>query len=433
VTVTSGRSTTPPPRPATSRAESAARWPVRVRSLGDDDWADFVRVDAHAFGATMSDGIIAAERELHEPGRGIGAYDGPDLVGIATAFSYRLSVPGATVPAAAVSWVGVLPTHRRRGVLSALMAHQLEGIRSAGQEPIAILWASEPQIYGRFGYGRATSLTGWRVPRDAAALGPQAPVDPSVALRLVDPASWDLLAGVYATVARWRAGVPERDERWWRRAVRDLPDLRDGRSELRCVVAEGSDGGVRGYALYSTKQDWEDFGQGEVSVREVLATDPAALSALYRYLFDLDLMGSAHLWNLPVDDPLQHWLTNPRTAKPSLGDALYVRLVDLPGALSARTYTRTVDVVLEVTDRDLPDNAGRWWLVGDPGGATCTPTDDTPDLVMETRDLGAAYLGGTSLAELAAADRVREARDGALAEASSAFAVTPAPWSPAVF
>lgn len=430
MTLTSGRSATPP-RQATSTGAAAARW--QVRPLGDHDWADFVRVDGHAFGATMSEAHITVERELHEPGRGIGAYDGPHLVGSATAFSYRLSVPGATVPAAAVSWVGVLPTHRRRGVLSALMAYQLDSVRSAGREPIAILWASEPQIYGRFGYGRATSLTGWTVPRDAAALAPDVPTDPSVTLRLADPAAWGVFAGVYATVARRRPGVPDRDERWWRRAVRDLPDLRDGRSELRCVVAESADGGVRGYALYSTKQDWENFGQGEVSVREVLATDPAALSALYRYLFDLDLMGRTHLWNVPVDDPLQHWLTNPRTAKPSLGDGLYVRLVDLPAALSARSYARPVDVVLEVDDRGLPGNAGRWRLVGDSGGATCTPTDDAPDLVAETRDLAAAYLGGTTLAELAGADRIRETRDGALAEASAAFAATPAPWSPAVF
>jgi len=381
----------------------------------------------------MAEGLLAAERELHEPGRGIGGYDGPDLVGVATAFSYRLSVPGATVPAAAVSWVGVLPTYRRRGVLSALMTYQLDSVRAAGQEPIAILWASEPQIYGRFGYGRATSLTAWTVPRDAATLGPDAPSGPSAALRLVDPAAWDAFAGAYAAVARRRPGMPERDERWWRRAVRDLPDLRDGRSELRCVVAEDVGGGVLGYALYSTKQDWQNFGQGEVSVREVLATDPAALSGLYRYLFDLDLMGRTQLWNVPVDDPLQHWLSNPRTAKPSVGDGLYVRLVDLPRALAARTYTRPIDVVLEVDDRGVPDNAGRWRLTGDPGGATCTPTADAPDLLVGTRDLAAAYLGGTTLAELAAAARVREVRDGALAEASCAFAVTPAPWCPAVF
>lgn len=168
-------------------------------------------------------------------------------------------------------------------------------------------------------------------------------------------------------------------------------------------------------------------------MREVLATALGALSALYRYLFDLDLMGRTQLWNVPVDDPLQHWLTNPRTAKPSLGDGLYVRLVDLPAALSARAYARPVEVVLEVHDRGVPDNAGRWRLIGDSGGATCTPTTDAPDLLVETRELAAAYLGGTTLAELAAADRVQEVRDGALAEASSAFAATPAPWCPAVF
>ena len=115
--------------------------------------------------------------------------------------------------------------------------------------------------------------------------------------------------------------------------------MRDGRSALRCVVAEDGDG-VRGYARYATKQSFgDDFGQGKVSVREVMALDPAALATLYRYLFDLDLMGSTELWNVPVDDPLLHWLQNPRRAKPERGDALYVRLVDLPAARSARAPT----------------------------------------------------------------------------------------------
>ena len=403
-----------------------------MRPLGSEDWSSFLGVDSHAFGATMPEELIKAERETFEEDRGIGACAGDDLVGIATAYSYRISVPGAVVPAAAVSWVGVLPTHRRRGVLSALMTAQLHGVHDSGREPLAILWASEPQIYGRFGYGCATRAYSCKVPRDSRALQASIPHDRALRLRLVDPADWGLTAEVYATVATTRPAVPERDERWWQRAVRDVAALREGRSELRCVIAE-DDRGTRGYARYATKQDFADFGAGVVSVREVMATDAAALAALYRYLFDLDLMASTELWNVPVDDPLLHWLTNPRKAKPVLGDALYVRLVDLPRALSSRTYAVELDVVLDVADELCPWNGGRWRLTGGPAGGGCERTNAPADLSLDVTQLGAAYLGGVALTELAAAGRVSEIVPGALRAATLAFAHTPAPWSPAIF
>jgi predicted acetyltransferase len=164
------------------------------------------------------------------------------------------------------------------------------------------------------------------------------------------------------------------------------------------------------------------------------ATPPSSPSsaALYRYLFDLVLMGSTSLWNVPVDDPLMHWLENTRRAKPESGDALYVRLVDLPAALARRRYSTDVDVVLEVDDPRCPWNAGRWRLTGGTGGATCARTDDPADLSLGTRELGAAYLGGTSLVELAAAGRVSGPAEP-LRATSRAFGTDPAPWCPVVF
>lgn len=407
-------------------------WPVRA--LSDDDWEAFAALDSHAFAFTMPDDGLAAEREMQRGMRLIGAYDGATLAGIASAYDYDLSVPGGSSPAAGVSWVGVLPTHRRRGVLKALMTHQLKAVHDEGREALAILWASEPPIYGRFGYGLASRALSLTVPRDPQALHRAAPTDPALRLRLVDAADWKLTAGVYADVATQRPGMPARDDKWWGHAVQDLPSMRDGRSALRCVVVE-DDAGVRGYARYRTKDVFsEGPGSGKVMVREVMAVDTAAQASLYRYLFDLDLMGTTQLWNVPVDDPLMHWLQNPRLAKPELGDALYVRLVDLDRALSARTYATPVDVVLEVADDVCPWNAGRWRLTGGPGqAATCERTDDAADLALGVIDLGAVYLGGTSLTDLAVAGRVTELRPGTLAPTTAAFAHTPAPWCPAVF
>lgn len=419
---------TPTPDAASRHAST---WPVRP--LSDDDWDAFVSVDSHAFGETSPPELVAFARELMRGARRIGAYDGSTLVGIAAAYAYDLAVPGGRSPAAAVSWVGVLPTHRRRGVLRALMSAQLREVHEEGREPLAVLWASEPAIYGRFGYGLATRGLSMTVPSHPTTLHAAVPTDPSLRLRLADAADWRLTAEVYDRVATQRPGLPARDERWWERAVHDDPVLRAGRSELRCVVAE-DELGVRGYATYSTKGEFGDgFGSGTVFVRELMAVDPAALASLYRYLFDLDLMDRTELRNRPVDDPLMHWLQNPRRSRPVLGDGLFVRLVDLGRALAGRSYATAVDVVLDVADETCPWNAGRWRVTGGPDGAVCERTEDAPDIALGATDLGAVHLGGTTLGELWLAGRVRELRPGSVAAASVSFSHSPAPWCPAVF
>lgn len=413
-----------------STSPESRRYPLRV--LADDDWDQFVAADSHAFGFTAPAGVMDLEREVHEPGRGLGAFDGPALVGIATAFSYTVTVPGGALPAAGISWVGVLPTHRRMGILRSLMTRQLHDVHDRG-EPLAVLWASEPMIYGRFGYGIATYAFEAKVPRSADALAPDTPHDPALRVRLVAPDDWKLTQPVYDAVVAGRPGMLARDDRWWRRAVRDLPDRREGRSELRCVVAE-DERGVRAYARYATKQDWgPGLPNGTVFVRELMSADAAARAAVFRYLLDLDLMATTDFWNLPVDEPLLMWLRNPRGAQPHWSDALHVRLVDLPAALRGRTYSTPVDVVLDVSDGLCPWNAGIWRLTGGPDGARCEPSGDTADLALGVRELGAAYLGGTTLVDLGAAGRVEEHTPGALAATSAAFRHEPAPWCPIVF
>ena len=403
-----------------------------ARSIDDAAWPDFLSVDAHAFGMTTPPELLETIAETHERARDIGVYDGELLAGIATAYSFDLSIPGGSLPAAGVSWVGVLPTHRRRGILGTLMRHQLTGLHDDGREPLAVLWASEPPIYGRFGYGPATHRREMTVRRSPAALVAGAPSDAGLRLRLADASDTGAFRAVHDTVVADRPGGFTRPDSWWARTVRDLPVMREGRSELRCVLAEDASG-VRGYALYFTKQAFgEDFADGEVTVREVMALDPAALATLYRYLFDLDLMGRTSFWNVPVDDPLVHWLANPRMARQRPGDALYVRLVGVGEALAARTYSADLDLVLDVTDGTCPWNAGRWHLSGGPGGATCERTGAAADLTLDVRELGAAYLGGTALVELAAAGLVHGA-DPAVRAASVAFAHHPAPWCPMVF
>ncbi|WDT55209.1 GNAT family N-acetyltransferase [Streptomyces sp. G7(2002)] len=404
---------------------------TELRMLRDVEWDSWSDTLNRAFGEPPpTPEQRAVRREVTETGRSFGVWDGADCVATAGAFSFGLTVPGgAEVPTAGVTMVSVQPTHRRRGLLRAMMRHQLADVRERG-EPLAVLTASEPAIYGRFGYGAAAQDMQLTV--DTLRLAaPELPGVDEVRLRLVDPAS--ALADcerVYAQLVPARPGMLARRPGWARMAVLDPPGEREGAGELQCVVAE-VDGEVRGYVRYAVKPVWDDAGPaGVVRVRHIEALDPVVYAALWRFLFGIDLTSSVSVRTRPVDDPLPHLVGDMRRCVPVLRESLFVRPVEVGAALAARTYRTPVDVVLEVTDPFCPWNEGRWWLTGDGTGASCARTTDPAGLALSVRELGSAYLGGFSLTALAAAGRVRELRPGALAAASVAFGSDVAPWLP---
>ncbi|MFD6974163.1 GNAT family N-acetyltransferase [Streptomyces sp. NPDC059949] len=406
---------------------------LEMRVLQADEWDVWYDHLELAFGGVPE---TPQERKLYksltEPERSLGVWDGDTCVGSAGSFDFRLSVPGgAVVPAAGVTMVGVSPTHRRRGVLRSLMRRQLDDVR-AGGEPLAVLTASDPAIYGRFGYGIGTYALSLDMDTTRIRLSVPPGTD-GVRLRLVDPQQ--ALADcerVYAALLPGRPGMPARRPGWERMPLLDAPGMRDGGSPLKCVVAEREDGEVVGYARYRVKPDWDLTGSdGKVEVNDLDALDPAACAALWRYLFEIDLTWTVRASRRPVDDPVLHLVSDVRRSRPRTRDSLYVRLVNLPAALEARTYGAPADVVLEVEDAFCPWNAGRWRLVADGKGvARCTRTGEPADLELSVRELGSAYLGGITLTSLAAAGLVRELRAGALTEASRAFAGDVAPWLP---
>ncbi|MGW3551916.1 GNAT family N-acetyltransferase [Streptomyces griseoincarnatus] len=402
-----------------------------LRSLQPDEWDSAYGNLLRAFGGLPeADEERQLWRDLTEFGRFLAAWDGDRCVASGGAFSFRLTVPGgASVPAAGVTMVSVAATHRRRGLLTAMMRRQLDDIRSWG-EPLAVLTASEPAIYGRFGYGAATFQLDAEIDTVRAGLSVPDGTD-DVRLRYADPAEvLDACEAVYAQLVPGRPGMPARRPGWERLGVLDPESERGGASPLQCVVAE-RDGATVGYARFRVKPSWGPGGpEGEVVLSALEALDPAAGAALWRFLFDLDLTSSLRVRGRPVDDSWQYLVKDVRRCRPAVRDALYVRPVEVGAALAARTYRAPVDVVLEVEDAFCPWNAGRWRLSGDAKGAVCEPTRDAADLALSVRELGAAYLGGVSLTALAAAGRVRELREGALAEASVAFGSDPAPWLP---
>ncbi|MEU9473584.1 GNAT family N-acetyltransferase [Streptomyces avermitilis] len=402
-----------------------------VRVLRQDDWNLWYDTLIRAFG-----GVAEPSEEselwqtLTEFDRSIGVWDGDACVGTAGAFSFRVTVPGgASVPAAGITMVSVAATHRRRGVLTAMMRRQLDDIRSWG-EPLAVLTASEPAIYGRFGYGIGTHQLTADVDTSRVRLSVPPGTD-DVRLRYAVPADvLDVCEAVYARLVPGRPGMPARRPGWDRLMVLDPESRRDGASPLQCVVAE-RDGETVGYARFRVKPDWEPAGpKGTVALQDLDALDPAAHAALWRFLFDIDLTSNLIARNRPLDEAWLHLVSDIRRCNLRKRDSLHVRLVDVGAALEARTYQASVDVVFEIEDAFCPWNEGRWRLTGDAKGATCARTRDSADLTLSVRDLGAAYLGGVSLVSLSAAGRVRELRPGALAETSLAFSSAVAPWLP---
>ena len=424
----------------------SASSPYPIRPIEENELDDFLNVDEHAFNTSpWSDSDRQVGADLFEFDRTLAAFDGSTPVGVTMCYTFRLSVPGQEMlPAAGVTFVAVLPTHRRRGVLSSLMRRQLADVRDRG-EPLAILWASEAVIYGRYGYGRASWQLGFTLRRgegglSRAAAGLVATAGSDLRLRITEPeAALPELAKVYDAVLASRPGMFGRNDPWWRNMIYDPADQRQGASPLRCLLAEDASG-PRGYALYSALDTWSDsLPENVLTVRELMAADPAANAALWTDLLSRDLTSEFRLWRRPVDDPLLYHLTDPRRTRPQLIDALWVRIVDLPRALTGRTYSCPVDVVIEVRDEILPSNAGRWRLTttADAAGgglaASCVPASSPADLALDVTELGAAYLGGTRLGALAGSGLVTELRPGAVRQLSTAMSWQPAPWCPMVF
>ena len=354
------------------------------------------------------------------------ALEDGQIVGGAGAFPFELSVPGGSLPCAGVTAVGVNPTHRRRGVLRSMMDTQLRDIHERG-EPIAALYASEETIYGRFGYGIASWAGDLTVAHQWDAFAES--LEPAGATRFVTPEdARTLFPPVYDTVRRERPGMTSRNDVWWEE--RHLRQEEEESSAPRRFVVLESDGEPQAYAIYRTHMSWDGgSATSRLVVREALGATPQATAAIWRFLLDVDWMGSVEVSLAPPDHPLFLLLATPRRARYRMGDALWVRIVDLPAALSGRAYGEGGPLVLEVRDAICDWNDGRWKLED----AACSRTDAQPDLALDVSALGSAYLGAVSFAQLREAMRVEELREGAVARADALFAWRPLPWGLEIF
>ena len=407
----------------------------QLRPFTAEEWPVAIRVMSDVFGEPLTGPFQDEPHPLAELDRSVSLWDGDRVVATGGIYSLTVTVPGGTTPCAGVTWITVSPTHRRQGVLTAIMRRQLDELHEQQREPVAALWAAEAPIYGRFGYAPASyrgGLTG-AVPRLQVRPGAD---DDAGRVQLVEVDEYrPHAAAVHAQLARSVPGTVARDDRWWDRLLRDDEDRRAGRTHRFHLLHREADGEVSGYAAYRLKTTWDDAGepQGVLDVEDVRALTTPGYAALWRFLLSHDLVRTVAAPYASADDPVRHLLTDPRAWRAGPTDSLWVRLVDVGAALSARRYPARLDMVFEVRDRFCDWNDGRWHLWGHPAGAFCDRTDRDPDLVLDIEALSAAYLGGVSLAALQGAGRVTEISPGAVTQASTAFGWPVAPWCPDSF
>ncbi|MEU4228937.1 GNAT family N-acetyltransferase [Nonomuraea sp. NPDC026600] len=400
-----------------------------IRPVDEAEWPAFADVLSEGFGWTPHPQESERFKAQTEFDRTLAAFDGDVMAGVTAVFSFTMTVPGAQIPVAGVTAVSVLPSHRRRGVLSGLMRRQLSDVRERG-ESVAALYASESVIYGRFGYGRASSEMGFSVSKHGSAFVANAPTDPSLRIRVAKPAEARAeFERLFASVVPTRPGRYLRNEQFWSAVLADEEFDRHGNGTLRSVIAE-DDRGVRGYALFRIKANWDDDGvpNGLLKLQELEAADPAARALLWRSVLDRDLVSRVE-GGRPVDDALIALLADPRQLRASCADELWVRLVEVDKALTSRAYSSAVDVVIEVEDDVCPWNARRWRLSADTSGAECEPVEDEPDMSLRVSSLGSAYMGDGLLAAQLDAGLLREHSAGSVRRLDAAMAWSPKPWT----
>ena len=397
-----------------------------VRDL-DEYTAAFLAIGQY-FGAVPEEERMQRSADQVTLERMQAAWADSAIVGGAAAFTFNLTVPGGDLATAGVSIVGVYPTHRRRGVLRALMRAQLDDVHERG-EPLAALWASEESIYGRFGYGLASFCGEMTLAREYASFAE--PVEPEGSLRLLDPDdALEVLPGVFERIRRQWPGMFSRNRLWWEhREIADPEDRREGAGPKRWVAYE-RDGSIEGYAVYRHKPGFEQgTSTAELRVLEALGATPAAVRDLWGYLLAVDWIATVKASLLPPDHPLFLLLARPRRMRYRMGDGLWVRLVDVGAALSGRRYSAEGELVLEVADAFCPWNEGRWKLEG----GTAERSRKQPDLRLPVQSLASAFLGGVAFAALARAGQVEELRHDAVARADALFRWDRHPWCPEIF
>lgn len=403
-----------------------------IRPVTDDEYPAFVTAFIEGFSDDVpSETFADMIKATLPPERTLAAFADGEMVGTFGGYDLELTVPGGSAPMEGTTVVTVFPTHRRAGLLRSMMDVHLENAARGGY-PIAGLWASESDIYGRFGYGIATLFHSYEFNGPSVLVRDEVEVDrvrritPEEAARVIPP--------VFDAVLATRPGMFTRSDPWWTYEIFLEEDwMKNGRTSKRYVVHDGSDG-VDGYAVYRQKADQSGgHAVGKVIVVEMEATNARALASLWAYLIRIDGCPTVERWNVPVDDPLATMARESRRVTVTRrSDGLWIRILDVAGALTARTYEEDGEIVMALTDPFRPDTAGVYRLVVEGGHATVGRVAADADVTMEIDVLGALYLGGRDASAFAAANRLHGSPD-AVTTLHRLFRTVQPPWCNQVF
>jgi predicted acetyltransferase len=408
---------------------------IDIRVCPPERFAELLKTAEVAFSEDVPDDLIDRVRKVSEPERFVCALDGDRIVATGGVFSVGLSVPGGELPAGGVTWVTVLPSHRRRGLMSGMMRLMIDDCQRR-DEPLAMLWAAEGAIYQRFGFGLATVCVDLDAEPKAVGFAREWPREGSFRL-LPAGEGLDVVTPVYEAARAQRSGFLSRTPDWWA-GILPTPE-KDGKGgEARRLVVYETEGGPEAYAVYKTKADWSARGPAcLLTVEEAIGCTPRGTREIWRYLLDVDLMRNMRAHRLPHDHPLLALAAEPRQLGMTMRDGLWLRIVDVTAALEGRTYGMggkgSGCLTFDLRDDYCPWNAGRWVLEVSEGRGRVARTEAAADLALDANDLASMFLGGFTATALAAAGRVVELRPGGLAMADDLFPTATKPWCPQEF
>jgi predicted acetyltransferase len=398
---------------------------IELRLLDASEHAHFLTPLRSAFGLVIDADRITRARRLEEISERIGAFEGDLIVGCAGAYAMTMTTPGGSVPVSGLTMVGVASTHRRRGVLTTMIRRHFDRARAEGK-PISALWSAEPAIYGRFGYGIASSCGAIAVERARSAF--RRPSAEGELALLDEREALAPFAEVWDRVRADTPGMMSRTPAWWE--VRRLGDHEKSGPPLQRLLVR-FDGRAEGYALYRFANRFDPIGTPEANLQvvEALGATPRATARVWRYLFDVDLARRIEATLIPPDHALFHLLRDPRALRLMLTDGLWLRLLDVEAALAARAFAGDEEVTLGVDDALFPENTGSYRV----GGGRVVRVEGGAELRLDVAALGSTYLGSVSFASLAAAGEVEEVVAGAIARADRIFRAGRGAWCPEIF
>ncbi|NQW16330.1 MAG: GNAT family N-acetyltransferase [Chloroflexi bacterium] len=397
---------------------------LKLRAITKSEVPDFVKAIDLGFGNSTSPSRIEQETRIIEPDRSFVVFDGDQIVGTIGAQTMPLSIPGGeTADASGVAYVTVKPSHRRRGILTSMMANQLAQSRDRN-EPLIALWASEAAIYGRFGYGVATAVQNVSIKRGETAFRKNFEPAPGHLRMMSASEALPHMKSVWNTAMLTWAGMFERRDHWWGFTTADPEHERHGASDKYRAVYQDK-GGPEGYVVYRINSS-----EMSLNVEELVWNTEDAHRGLWRFLLDVDLVDTIIYWNAPADDPLQWHLNDSRRLRRSELDGLWLRLVDVKAALEQRHYAKDGELVIQVNDDFCDWNAGTYKLTVNSGVAEVVSAVADPEIILGVDALASAYLGGISFTTLERAFKVESRSGDALILADEMFKTERLPWSP---